>query len=189
MSEKQYCVDVFTDRKMPWMEEFHPIRAASRYGTYYTFRADERTKKRIMRKAMWRGIRTRAYESRWARSADYRSLFLSENEPPYRCIYCGRYISSDEMQVDHIVPVAAVKKSAFARWLLERKDIHSVNDIRNLAPSCRRCNMKKGTKLGLWYIRACLHRNPEWETIKGGILFWIFFLVAVVLGVAACIGF
>lgn len=167
------------------------IRSEQHHAMAHTTRSEQMNtlKKRIMRKAMWRGIRTRAYESRWARSSDYRSLFLSENEPPYRCIYCGRYIGSDEMQVDHIVPVAAVKKSAFARWLLERKDIHSVNDIRNLAPSCRRCNMKKGTKLGLWYIRACLHRNPEWETIKGGILFWIFFLVAVVLGVAACIGF
>lgn len=183
MSEKEYCVDIFTDRVMSWMEDYHPVKATSPYGTYYTVKANEKEKRKILRQAMWHNVRTRAYESRWARSDDYRRVFFAHTSPPYECLYCGRYIGSDQMQVDHIVPVSAVKKSAYARWLLERKGIRNVNDIRNLAPSCRRCNARKGTKLGLWYIRACLHKRSDWEKIKARIILWasIFFALAAVI--------
>ena len=47
-----------------------------------------------------------------------------------RCAYCGKEISVKEMQVDHIEPRAFHERS-------------SVNDVRNLNPSCRSCNHYK----------------------------------------------
>ena len=47
-----------------------------------------------------------------------------------KCAYCGRALSYEEMQVDHIVP----------------KRNNGKNNISNYNPSCRRCNH---------YKRAC----------------------------------
>jgi len=44
------------------------------------------------------------------------------------CVSCGR---TDDIQIDHILPVAK----------------GGTNDIRNLQPLCRRCNVRKGAKV------------------------------------------
>jgi hypothetical protein len=58
------------------------------------------------------------------------------------------------MVIDHIVPIAQVKKNTNARMLLYLQGISEVNDVRNLAPSCKKCNNKKDQKLGIWFIRG-----------------------------------
>ena len=72
------------------------------------------------------------------------------------CRYCGRRLSRKYLQVDHIVPVSRTKKGGISRFLLEIRGIRNVNDIRNLAPSCGKCNRKKADHLGIWYIRGML---------------------------------
>lgn len=46
-----------------------------------------------------------------------------------KCAYCGSHISLDEMQVDHIKPLA----------------LGGADDISNFAPACRMCNFYKST--------------------------------------------
>lgn len=178
--EKEYCVDVFTEDKASWMTNYHPVSSSSRFGTYYTLRGNADDKKHIIRECAKRNIKSRAYESRWARNADYRKEFFKQMPPPYYCRYCGKRIFPSSMQVDHIVPVAAVKKSVYARWLLKRQGITNVNDIRNLAPSCRKCNRRKGSSMGIWLLRARLGRHPKWFAVRRIIriiFFAIFFTI------------
>ena len=62
-----------------------------------------------------------------------------------KCAYCGNHITLDEMQVDHIKPLA----------------LGGADDISNLAPACRMCNFYKSTltlekfreQLGLLKVR------------------------------------
>lgn len=57
------------------------------------------------------------------------------------------------MQVDHVIPVGAMRRHRLLRAHLKG----GVNDISNLVPSCRKCNLKKASKTGLHYrIRARL---------------------------------
>jgi hypothetical protein len=55
------------------------------------------------------------------------------------------------MQVDHIISVDMAKKNWLARRLLPKE---GVNSIKNLVPSCQRCNRRKSNYGGLWLIRG-----------------------------------
>ena len=81
------------------------------------------------------------------------------------------------MEVDHLIPVARAKKGGFARQMLKEEGIANVNDVRNLVPSCRRCNRRKGTKMGVWYIRGILGKYPVYWKI---ILMSKIFLVVII---------
>ena len=63
-----------------------------------------------------------------------------------RCAYCGREIKMQEMQVDHIIPIAYScygprDKAEEVRKMFEDE---SINAIDNLMPACRACNFYKG---------------------------------------------
>lgn len=45
------------------------------------------------------------------------------------CSYCGKEISRKSMHIDHVIPISR----------------GGVNSIDNLVPSCRSCNLSKGT--------------------------------------------
>ena len=47
------------------------------------------------------------------------------------CAYCGKKIAYKDMHVDHIIP---------------RSDIESTENIDNLNPSCKRCNLYKSNR-------------------------------------------
>ena len=55
-----------------------------------------------------------------------------------KCAYCGKDITYKELQVDHIIP-----KRRFGYGVRKNLPDYSVDDIRNLNPSCRRCNHYK----------------------------------------------
>lgn len=180
------CVDLFTDRLYPWMEEYHCKKASSRNGSYYTIEVEPEQQTAILKKARRYGIRYRIYDKCWSRASNYRDEFFKYNSPPYYCRYCGKELSIRQVVVDHVVPVAQTKKSWFARYLLMGRDIWNVNDIRNLVPCCWECNHLKGDKLGLWYIRGRLGSYrwfiPVYRIIKllasiCFVLFGIFFLL------------
>ena len=53
-----------------------------------------------------------------------------------RCQYCGKELHPlEEWHIEHIVPYSAAK------------DWPYINDEQNLVVSCKRCNLRKGTKL------------------------------------------
>lgn len=55
------------------------------------------------------------------------------------CAYCGKQIEYKDMQVDHFVP----KDMEFLFISGNMPGMDSVDDIKNLMPSCRRCNHYK----------------------------------------------
>lgn len=65
-----------------------------------------------------------------------------------RCAYCGKRITYDQMQVDHIFPKNR------EHWLKSEpmRDLHQIeivdiDDFDNLNPACGRCNLYKSDKL------------------------------------------
>lgn len=50
-----------------------------------------------------------------------------------RCAYCGKVIELKDMQVDHIIP----------QHLLNNIERWDIDNIKNLNPTCRRCNHYK----------------------------------------------
>ena len=92
--------------------------------------------------------------SKYLRSDNYRSEFIRrwpQKHGYYRCVYCGKRIDKNHMEVDHVVPVHAVQHNFLYRLCVP---YDGVNSIANLVPSCHRCNRKKGSKCGLWMIRG-----------------------------------
>lgn len=91
--------------------------------------------------------------SKYERDSSYRERYISAHPPKngkYRCVYCGRLVAKDKMEVDHVVAVDRVKRN----WLYRLCVPNGVNDLNNLVCSCHRCNHKKGSKGGLWIIRG-----------------------------------
>ena len=91
--------------------------------------------------------------SKYERDSSYRERYISAHPPKngkYRCVYCGRLVAKDKMEVDHVVAVDRVKRNRLYRLCVP----NGVNDLNNLVCSCHRCNHKKGSKGGLWIIRG-----------------------------------
>lgn len=59
-----------------------------------------------------------------------------------KCYYCGKYATGRAMHVDHVVPRARCEVDA--------------DNIDNLVPACRICNMRKGARPLDVYIEARL---------------------------------
>lgn len=73
----------------------------------------------------------------------------------YRCAYCGKLIEKSQVEVDHIVPVNAVRANdSIYRDFLKDLGCESVNDSKNLVAACRECNQKKGASVDLEWIKT-----------------------------------
>lgn len=144
-------------------------------GPYWQAAVSDDKRKDVQSFLKARHIRYRWYESCWARSSNYREQFFGQYKGELRCRYCNRKLSKKTTEVDHLVPVARVKRNGYSRWLLKRKRIKNINDIRNLVPSCRRCNRRKGTRMGLWYWRGILGKyKAYWVVVHIAALLLLF---------------
>ena len=83
----------------------------------------------------------------------------------YRCAYCG--CTNSKLQVDHIVPVAFAHhldndylKQKYVPEFLHHLTSDRINDIDNLIPACRSCNLFKGAQQ-LEDFRRSLMLQPE----------------------------
>lgn len=111
------------------------------------------------------------------RSSEYRKTFFEKNtgnaaEEKYFCAYCGRILKKDRVTVDHIISVKKAQTSRTYLGLLRKLGFETVNDVRNLVPSCRRCNSRKGPKGGLWILKGFLGKYRAFW-----IIVWLFYLV------------
>lgn len=175
MPNNMYRIDIYTDNNYSFFDDYDiSIKSHPDYGDYLQARVDITEKKRLLKQLSKRKIRYRCYEDRWERSSDYRKEFFKAYKPPYRCRYCNKYLKKEYMVIDHIVPVAKVKKSTNARMLLYIRNISDVNDVRNLAPSCKRCNDKKGMKLGIWWFKGIFGKYKAYWVLRN--IFYILFL-------------
>lgn len=99
------------------------------------------------------------------RSSNYRKNFFKMRKGIfgsniYLCSYCGKFLTKKQVRVDHIIPVYKASHNKFYRKLLKIRNIKNVNDVRNLTPSCEKCNSKKGADGGWWIIRGWFGRAP-----------------------------
>ena len=154
--DKLWCVDIFTKFPVNWGGDWNGVLINGPQGCYRHLTVTKEECNQIIKKCTKMGVKYKCYEKRWDRNSHYRADFFKTNKGPFRCRYCNRMIKPGEMQVDHIIPVSKTRYYESARRLLAIQDIHNVNDVRNLAPSCPRCNKKKGTRIGFWLIRAQL---------------------------------
>lgn len=105
------------------------------------------------------------------RSTNYRNSFFKMRKgifgsDIYVCAYCGRFLTKKRVCVDHIIPVYRAKNDDFYRRILSLRHIKNVNDIRNLAPSCNKCNSKKSANCGFWVIRGWFGRSAGRVIVK-----------------------
>ena len=122
--------------------------------------------------------------TKYERSETYRTEFIRAWPPVhcmYQCVYCGKRIRKDDMQVDHIIPVRAVRHNLLYRLCVPKE---GVNSLQNLVPSCPRCNRRKGGKTGLWSIRGrywkiCL---PVYRVLRVVYVLCIVFVILFALG-------
>ena len=150
-----YYIDIYVTKPRHWMKKYNLSSIDGRYGIYYRITTDnESVRKKIIRKLRFHNTKYRTYDSNYTRSSDYRKKFMSVYSPPYKCAYCGKYLTAEKMQVDHVIPVDKAKSSKRARNILKRKGITNVNDIKNLVPSCSKCNENKGTQMGWWVVKG-----------------------------------
>ncbi len=96
----------------------------------------------------------------------------------YRCVYCGRFVPQCDIEVDHLYPVSKVASSEKLQNILKKKHCRDVNDYRNLVPACRKCNRKKGAKMGLWIFRGKLGRHEGYWGFRKFIK-WFFILLLI----------
>lgn len=171
------CIDVFTKRHAWWMYKYGFKCVNGKNGEYYTTKVESDEAKRIERICRRKRLKYRQYEERWSRSSNYRANFFKAYEPPYRCRYCRKHLKKTDVFVDHIIPVGQSKTNINARMLLYLQNINNVNDVKNLAPSCEKCNKLKGDKMGFWVIRGILGKYT---------FYWIlryFFILVFIFGV------
>lgn len=109
------------------------------------------------------GYRIDIIPEQFTRSTDYRKTFFENNEPivaaKYRCAYCGKKLLFKDTTVDHIFPVNQLSYSEKIRKRAAFLGITGANEEKNLVAACKRCNQRKGVKMGMWVIRGFLGKN------------------------------
>ena len=130
----------------------------NKYGVFFTTEVPAmdawQTKMMLSR----RGYKYRSFDRRYERSTNYRKIFFDNNHGPYYCAYCGKRLSAQYLEVDHLIPVAKAKNSMGVRTWMQLCGIKNVNESKNLVASCSRCNGRKSDKMGWWTIKGMIGR-------------------------------
>ena len=169
----------FLKSKRRWQKHFPPLSQKNAYVFTFRVKKGDIGKYKTIAKRM--RVNCLAYPLAYERSSNYRSIFLKSHPPirgKYRCWYCGK--RTKDITVDHIYPVKLVQTDEKLQRKLKRKGILNVNDEKNLALSCEKCNKKKSLKIGSYPRRAALGRHEG---------YWTFLLILRLLLVFAAISF
>lgn len=121
---------------------------------------DEKTK--LKQFCLQQGLTFKCIDDKYIRSSDYRKAYMESMKFKHKytiCAYCGLPLKVDKITVDHIIPVDKVQNSNYAKLVLKKLHIDNVNNKKNLVGACRRCNSKKGTKMGSWVIRGFVGKS------------------------------
>ena len=118
----------------------------------------------------WKRLRIDVIPEQYTRSSDYRKTFFDHNKPAveakYRCAYCGRKFLYKDTTVDHIFPVNELSYSSRVRKMAAKRGIYGANDEKNLVAACRKCNSKKGTKMGIWILRGFIGKSETFWRVR-----------------------
>ncbi len=145
---------------------------------YYQKHIDDKNETELIAVRKFCRVRLLRYsilDDRMERSSSYRIRFLKEKRGIFGsdifiCAYCGRPVPLKKLKIDHIVSVYNAGNSKVYRKILALRGIENVNDIRNLAPSCNKCNAIKSSSGGLWIIRGMFGRSWIRSLLKETVL-------------------
>lgn len=179
-----WYVDIYLTKNtkrnyMRYLESIDAKEKEGKYGTYWTAKCENRKKvefslSKLHLKGNW-------YKKEWERSSNYRDKFLKEHpKGPYYCRYCNRRLKKEYMEIDHLFPISKAKKSPDVRFLMYLSGINNVNDIKNLVPSCHRCNKNKDSKMGIWLLKGVLGKY-KWYWILRKIIIILFVGIVIFL--------
>lgn len=170
MDELYWLVDIFPSPRInvyqKLKKKYELQEKSGRQGMYWVTKVTDREIKKLERLLKRKAIYYRKYKKEWSRSSNYRDKFLKAYTPPYRCRYCNKYLKTEFMEVDHLIPINQVKTKASVRRILKRDGCDDVNDVKNLVPSCHRCNKRKSDKMGIWYIKGKLGQYKWYWTLR-----------------------
>lgn len=172
----------FSKSKKGWEKKFPPLSRKSQFK--YTFRADKSMISVYRQRAKQMHVDCHAYKREYARNNTYRKKFM-EKHPPiagrYRCWYCGKRCRN--ITVDHIYPVKQVQTDERLQRKLKRKGIRNVNDEKNLAFCCEKCNKKKGKTIGNYPRKAAFGKHEMYWVLVGIVRI---FIILIVIGLCLC---
>lgn len=152
----RYIVNVYSKRKK-YIRKYHPTKLKKGNSHYFRiYFESEKEAKPLIRKLERKRIRYKSYSEEYSRNTNYRNMFFRQTEGPYRCRYCNKKLTEDEITIDHIVPVKQAKTNKTAQKILKQYHIDNVNQLENLAPCCKDCNEAKGSQLGDWVKKGFL---------------------------------
>lgn len=153
------------------------------YGkSFYSKKIDEIEKEELVSYCRKHKLKYMLIQECHIRDSNYRKEFLQDKNREWSiCAYCGMHKKTSNITVDHIIPVDKAKKSAYAKWLLKRLHIDNVNSKRNLAAACKRCNSRKGTKMGLWVIRGYIGKSGALWAVRWIIRFILLLILLYVV--------
>ncbi len=165
--EQIWKAEIYIQKNSRWFAKHRLKKLGARQHANgcWTIEAEDRTY--IARVCDRYRLKYNWYRKEWTRSANYRELFFRHNAPPYRCRYCHRRLKARKVEVDHLVPVAKARSSRLVQIGLRLQGIRNVNDVRNLVPSCHRCNSRKRDQTGIWYLRGVLGSFRIYWVIRG----------------------
>ncbi len=123
--------------------------------------------------------------TRYTRSTTYRGAYFKEHpgilHHRYFCAYCGRLLPKKKITIDHLIPVQKASNEKRYRLLINLLGYTGVNDPKNLAPACKKCNAKKKDKGGLWILRGWMGRSQWFWLILKPVVWTALILLAVKL--------
>ena len=104
------------------------------------------------------GNGTKTYSQRKRDKFPYREAYIKYNRGIagtwYFCYNCGKILTRDSMQVDHIIPL---------------NNRFGLNRLFNCSTLCEKCNKSKSDKLEAKYvIKGSIAKVVEWITILTG---------------------
>lgn len=147
--------------------------------SYYVSTFIDKPKKEI-KKLKKNNVKFTCYKVEFERASNYRQIFFSRTKGPYKCRYCNKKLTKSNLYVDHIIPVSKAQKTKSGPLLLKINGCNNVNDIKNLAPACKNCNLKKSDKMGIWVIRGILGKYKiYWVSLM---VFKIIFMILGIIG-------
>ena len=135
-----------------------------------------------------RGLNFTIEDPKYTRSTDYRQSFFKERPydrgRKYRCVYCGKLLKKSQVEVDHVIPVDKAANYNKYKRLLRLSGCKTINDVKNLSASCRKCNRRKSNKAGYWIIRGFLGRSFLYWTIKRTFIGLFYTIILIIIGVS-----
>lgn len=147
--------------------------------------SDENLEDTIYRFCRRKHLHFESIKDKYVRSNDYRKNFMKQYKKHdgifYRCAYCGKKLQAHQMTVDHIISIDKVQHSAKYRLYMKLFGLNSINDTRNLAPACEKCNKSKSNKVRGYLIQGMTGRTYRGVIIRRWVKFFLFVAVAAAL--------